>query len=366
MIIESVTLHHIKMNLKTPFVNSLETVSDRDLIIVEVIDAEGNSGFGEGVAFTTPWYTEETLQTSWHMLRDIMIPLVKKRFIAHPSEVNGMLSGIRRNPMAKYAIEGAIWDLYAKKEGISLSKALGGTLKKIKAGVAVGASDQETMLEEISNRILEGYERIKVKIKPSQDVSILKAIRERYPNLSLMADANSAYTLRDMDQLKALDAFNLLMIEQPLAADDIVDHATLQRELNTPICLDESIASFDDARRALDLNSCQVINIKPGRVGGLTASKKIHDLCNDRGVPVWCGGMLESGIGRAHNIALSSLSNFVIPGDISASARYWDRDIILPEVIVEEGYINVPESNGIGYELNRKELARVTTVKEVY
>ncbi|MCA0992039.1 o-succinylbenzoate synthase [Pseudalkalibacillus hwajinpoensis] len=366
MIIESVTLHHIKMNLKTPFGNSLETVSDRDLIIVEVNDAEGNSGLGEGVAFTTPWYTEETLQTSWHMLRDIMIPLVKKRLIAHPSEVNGMLSGIRRNPMAKYAIEGAIWDLYAKKEGISLSKALGGTLKKIKAGVAVGAADQETMLEEISNRILEGYERIKVKIKPSQDVSILKAIRERYPNLSLMADANSAYTLRDIDQLKALDDFNLLMIEQPLAADDIVDHAKLQRELKTPICLDESIASFDDARRALDLNSCQVINIKPGRVGGLTASKMIHDLCDERGVPVWCGGMLESGIGRAHNIALSSLSNFVFPGDISASTRYWERDIIQPEVIVEEGYITVPEGNGIGYELNRKELSRVTVVKEVY
>lgn len=366
MMIESVTLRHIKMKLKTPFSNSLETLTDRDLIIVEVNDAEGNIGFGEGVAFTTPWYTEETLQTSWHMLRDIMIPLLKNRFIEHPSEVDNMLSGVRRNPMAKYAIEGAIWDLYAKKEGISLAKALGGTSKKIKAGVAVGASDPTTMLEEIRNRILEGYERIKVKIKPSQDVSILKAIRERYPNLSLMADANSAYTLRDIDQLKELDAFNLLMIEQPLAADDIVDHALLQKELKTPICLDESIASFDDARRALDLNSCRVINVKPGRVGGLTASKKIHDLCEARAVPVWCGGMLESGIGRAHNIALSSLSNFVIPGDLSASARYWERDIIYPEVIVESGYINVPEGSGIGYEMNRKELERLTIVKEVY
>lgn len=366
MIIESVTLHHIKMNLKSPFRNSLETVSDRELIIVEVKDAEGEVGFGEGVAFQTPWYTEETLHTSWHMLRDVMIPLLKSRFISHPSEVDHILSGIRRNPMAKFAIEGAIWDVYAKKEGISLAEALGGTSTKIKAGVAVGASDHDTMLEEISHRISEGYERIKVKIKPSQDVSILRAIRERYPNLSLMADANSAYSLQDMNQLKALDPFNLLMIEQPLAADDIVDHAILQKELKTPICLDESIASFDDARRALDLNSCQVINIKPGRVGGLTVSKKIHDLCHSRGIPVWCGGMLESGIGRAHNIALSSLFNFIIPGDVSASARYWEKDIIDPEVIVKDGVIDVPQGKGIGYELNRNELERVTIAKEVY
>lgn len=366
MIIDSVTLNHIKMKLKKPFRNSLETVVDRELIIVEVKDAEGEVGFGEGVAFQTPWYTEETLNTSWHMLRDVMIPLLKSRFISHPSEVDRLLSGIRRNPMAKFAIEGAIWDLYAKKEGISLAEALGGTSQKIKAGVAVGASDPDRMLEEIRDRISEGYERIKVKIKPSQDLSILSAIRERYPNLSLMADANSAYSLQEMNRLKALDAFNLLMIEQPLAADDIVDHALLQKELKTPICLDESIASFDDARRALDLNSCQVINIKPGRVGGLTVSKKIHDLCDSRGVPVWCGGMLESGIGRAHNIALSSLSNFIIPGDVSASARYWEKDIINPEVIVKDGFIDVPQGKGIGFEVNRSELERVTIAKEVY
>lgn len=366
MQLESVTLRHIRMNLKSPFSNSLETVTARDLIIVEVRDSEGEVGFGEGVAFTSPWYTEETLQTSWHMLRDFIIPKLKNQLIAHPSDVEGILSCIRRNPMAKSAIEGAIWDLYAKREGISLSRALGGSSQKIKAGVAVGASDPSVMLEEIHRRIDEGYERIKVKIKPSQDISILEAIRHSYPNLSLMADANSAYSLQDIDRLKALDPFHLLMIEQPLAADDIVDHAILQKEIETPVCLDESINSYDDARRALDLNSCKVINIKPGRVGGLSVSKRIHDLCSERGIPVWCGGMLESGIGRAHNIALSSLANFTIPGDVSASARYWEKDIIEPEVEVENGLITVSKEKGIGYEINWKELERVTVSKEVY
>lgn len=365
MNLHSVTLHHIKMTLKTPFVNSLETVTDRELIIVEAKDTDGYIGFGEGVAFTSPWYTEETLETSWHMLKDFMIPTLKAQVLTHPSDVEHLLKGIRRNPMAKYAIEGAIWDLYAKREGIPLAEALGGTAKRIKAGVAVGASEPEKMLNEISKRIEEGYERIKVKIKPSQDLSLIEAIRKSHPSIELMADANSAYTLNDIERLKELDQYGLLMIEQPLAADDIVDHALLQKELATPVCLDESIASYDDARRALSLNSCRIINIKPGRVGGLSVSKKIHDLCASQNIPVWCGGMLESGIGRAHNIALSSLPNFTIPGDVSASSRYWERDIILPEVTVEKGSIAVPDGSGIGFELNRKELERVTLTKEI-
>ncbi len=366
MELKEVQLHHIKMMLKTPFSNSLETVSERELIIVEVSDSDGRIGYGEGVAFASPWYTEETLMTSWHMLKDFIIPTLKEEIIHHPTDVERLLRGIRRNPMAKYAIEGAIWDLYAKREGISLARALGGTATRIKAGVAVGATDPDIMLDEIQKRINEGYERIKVKIKPTQDLSIIHAIRKVHPSIDLMADANSAYTLQDIERLKALDEFGLLMIEQPLAADDIVDHSILQKELVTPICLDESIASYDDARRALDLNSCQVINIKPGRVGGLAVSKRIHDLCADRGVPVWCGGMLESGIGRAHNIALSSLANFTIPGDISASTRYWERDLILPEVSLENGTIAVPDGFGIGFELNREELERVTIRKEKF
>ncbi|MGB8001903.1 MAG: o-succinylbenzoate synthase [Anaerobacillus sp.] len=363
--LQSVTLHHVQMKLKTPFSNSLETVSERELIIVEIRDSDGHVGFGEGVAFTSPWYTEETLMTSWHMLKDFIIPTLKGQILQHPTDVERLLRGIRRNPMAKYAIEGAVWDLYAKRQGISLAKALGGTVTRVKAGVAVGASDPTVMLDEIQKRIDEGYERIKVKIKPTQDLSVIKAIREVHPTIDLMADANSAYTLQDIERLKTLDEFDLLMIEQPLAADDIVDHAILQKELQTPICLDESIASYDDARKALDLASCQVINIKPGRVGGLTVSKRIHDLCAERGVPVWCGGMLESGIGRAQNIALSSLANFTIPGDISASTRYWDRDLILPEVTLENGTIAVPDGPGIGFDLNREELERVTIRKEI-
>ncbi|WP_377888073.1 o-succinylbenzoate synthase [Alkalihalobacillus sp. R86527] len=364
MKLHTVILHHIKMKLKTPFVNSLETVKDRDLIVVEAIDQDGVSGFGEGVAFTTPWYTEETLTTSWHMLKDIMIPELKKHVFNHPSEVTKHLSGIRRNTMAKYAIEGAVWDLYAKREKISLAHALGGTSKRIKAGVAVGASSPDQMLDEIEQRVSEGYERIKIKIKPSQDIQIISAIRKQFPTLDLMADANSAYRLDDTAKLQRLDEYDLLMIEQPLGSDDIVDHASLQKKLSTPICLDESITSYDDVRRALQLQSCKIINIKPGRVGGLAVSKDIHDLCVQKQIPVWCGGMLESGIGRAHNIALASLPGFTIPGDISASSRYWEKDIITPEVTVDNGYISVPEGPGIGFDIDHHELSRLTLTTE--
>ncbi|MCA0986450.1 o-succinylbenzoate synthase [Guptibacillus algicola] len=364
MKLHTVILYHIKMKLKTPFENSLETVNDRDLIIVEAIDQDGLSGFGEGVAFTTPWYTEETLTTSWHMLKDIMIPELKKHTLTHPTDVTKRLSGIRRNTMAKYAIEGAIWDLYAKREEISLAQALGGTSKHIKAGVAVGASSPERMLDEIEQRVTEGYERIKIKIKPSQDIQIVHAIRERFPSIDLMADANSAYSLDDITKLQSLDQYDLLMIEQPLGSDDIVDHASLQKHLSTPVCLDESITSYDDVRRALQLESCKIVNIKPGRVGGLTVSRAIHDLCLQNEIPVWCGGMLESGVGRAHNIALASLPGFTIPGDISASSRYWEKDIITPEVTVDHGRIPVPEGPGIGFEIDRHELSRLTLTTE--
>ncbi|WP_270179675.1 o-succinylbenzoate synthase [Alkalihalobacillus sp. CinArs1] len=360
MKLKKVTLRHVKMKLKSPFENSLEKVDDRHLIIVEAIDENGISGFGEGVAFTTPWYTEETLTTSWHMLKDIIVPKLKKLTFHHPSEVSKVLNVIRRNTMAKSAIEGAVWDLYAKRENISLAEALGSSAKRIKAGVAVGASSQEHMLDEIGQRVAEGYERIKIKIKPSQDIELICAIREKFPLINLMADANSAYRLHDLPKLQKLDEYELMMIEQPLAADDIVDHALLQKHLTTPVCLDESITSYNDARKALQLKSCKIINIKPGRVGGLQVSKEIHDLCFEQHIPVWCGGMLESGIGRAHNIALASLPGFTIPGDLSASSRYWEKDIIKPEVTVEDGCITVPDGPGIGYEVDRRELSRLT------
>ena len=236
--------------------------------------------------------------------------------------------------MAKSALEGAIWDLYAKEQNITLAQALGGKLTDIEVGISIGIQENiSDLLSLISQYVQDGYKRIKLKIKPGWDVEIIRQVRQQFPDIPLMADANSAYTLQDINSLKELDNFNLMMIEQPLAHDDIIDHAQLQKHLNTPICLDESIHSEEDARKAIQLGSCRIINIKIGRVGGLTEARKIHNLCLSYNIPVWCGGMLESGIGRAHNIALTALPNFSLPGDTAASSRYWDQDIILPEEI---------------------------------
>ena len=269
--------------------------------------------------------------------------------------------------MAKAALEGAVWDLYAKRTHQTLASALGGDKKEIEVGISIGIQKSvEKLLSLIDGYVKEGYKRIKVKIKPGWDVDVIRAIRERFPDVPLMADANSAYSLEDAALLKQLDEFNLTMIEQPLASDDIIDHATLQKQLKTPICLDESIHSLEDARKAVELGSCGIINIKIGRVGGLTESKKIHDYCESKGIPVWCGGMLESGIGRAHNVAITTLSNFIMPGDTAGSERYWERDIIDPEVIVENGYITVPDEPGIGYEPNLERIEKFTVNKKVY
>ncbi|PTM57847.1 o-succinylbenzoate synthase [Desmospora activa] len=352
---ERIQLHHIRMRLKQPFANSLTTVTERDLILVELVTAKGATGWGECVAFDSPWYTEETVQTAWHMMEDFLIPRLGGEPLTHPDEVAKRFVSVRGNRMAKAALEGAVWDAYAKESGLSLADALGGERKKIAAGVAVGAkSSLDAMLAEIQERVEDGYRRVKVKIGPGADVAIIAAIRERFPQLPLLADANSAYTLADIDRLKALDDFDLMMIEQPLAADDLVDHARLQREMTTPICLDESILSREDVRRALELGSCRVVNVKPGRVGGLTEARQIHHLCQQHGIPLWVGGMLESGIARAHNIALASLPHVTLPGDISASSRYWERDIIDPEVSIDAGFISVPTEPGIGFEVDQE------------
>ncbi|PTX63347.1 O-succinylbenzoate synthase [Melghirimyces profundicolus] len=367
MIVKKITLHHIRMPLKTPFSNSLTTVTERDLILVEAEDEEGRTGWGECVVFTSPWYTEETVGTAWHVIGDFLVPLLLDRPLEHPSEIPDRFAPIRRHPMAKAALEGAIWDLWCRYRGLSLARALGGSRDRIVAGAAVGSADPATMLEEIRLRVEEGYRRIKVKIKPGADVEVLEPIRAEFPALPLMADANSAYTLEDLDHLKYLDRFGLLMIEQPLDADDIVDHAKLQAELSTPVCLDESLQSFGDVRQALELGSCRVVNIKPGRVGGLTEAKRIHDHCRKRGIPVWCGGMLESGVGRAQNIALASLEGFTLPGDLSASDRYWERDLIRPEVTVENGTLSVPLNlPGIGFEVDRDRLREARLNKRTW
>lgn len=362
----SVHLYVIKMPLKSPFLTHLGSVTEREGIIIEIRDLDGVSGYGEGVAFTTPWYTEETVQTSLHMLTDILIPLLKLHPIEHPSEAAELFRSIRRNNMAKAAIETALWDLYAKKTGWSLSKLLGGSKPTIPSGVVVATDSIAKALTQIERYAEEGYQRFKVKIHPGQDISFLSEIRRHFPNLPIMADANSAYTLKDKERLKALDDFDLLMIEQPLAHDDLIEHADLQREIRTPICLDESIVTFDDARKAVEYGSCKVINIKIGRVGGLTEAKRIHDYCFERDIPVWCGGMIEFGVSRVHNIALASLPGFTIPGDISASNRFWEEDIISPEVTVKNGQVEVPDGPGIGFDINRKRLDETTVaVKEI-
>lgn len=367
MKLKEITLRQLKMRMKSPFTTSFGTMQDRDFILLEAKDENGNSGWGESVAFHSPWYSEETLKTNWHMLEDFLIPELLNKEIKHPDEVSEIFSYIRKNNMAKSTLEGAVWDLYTQEQGISLAKALGGEKSKIEVGISIGIQNTvDDLLKLIDEYVTEGYKRMKVKIKPGWDVDVMREVRKHFPNVPLMADANSAYRLEDIDHLRALDEFDLMMIEQPLASDDIIDHATLQKQINTPVCLDESIHSYEDTRKAIELGSCKIINIKIGRVGGLTESKRIHDLCKQHDIPVWCGGMLESGIGRAHNIALTTLDNFILPGDTAGSSRYWDKDIIDPEVVVKDGFITVPDTPGIGYKPNRDTIKQYTIAEKVF
>lgn len=359
--IRSITLHRINMSLKAPFVTSNGAYVDRETILIEATDCEGNVGWGECVAFTTPWYTEETVQGAWHMLQSFLIPSLLGATLAHPNELPALLSNVKRNQMAKAGLEMAIWDLYGQLTEKPLFELIGGVRKELKVGVAIGLQPSiDDYYRLIEQYIADGYERMKIKIKPGQDIELVAAIRARYPKLPLMVDANSAYNLDDIAHLQQLDDYDLMMIEQPLASDDIVDHAKLQAKLKTAICLDESIITYDDARKAIELGSCKIINVKLGRVGGMTEAIRIHDLCQVHDIAIWCGGMLESGIGRAHNMALASLSQFTIPGDISASARYWHKDIILPEVKIARGAVLLPTGAGIGFEIDREYIQQLT------
>jgi o-succinylbenzoate synthase len=367
MEIKSIVLRQVKMDLLNPFTTSVGTEYDKDFILVEVKSKTGLSGWGESVSIIEPIYNEETVKTNWHIMSDFLIPLILKDPIKHPDEVTERFKSIRCNYNAKAAIECAIWDLYAREQNLPLYRVLGGTKDKIEVGVSVGIQQSESkMLQQIEGYLKEGYKRIKVKIKPNWDIHILKAIRAEFPNIALMADANCAYTLEDIDHLQRLDEFQLTMIEQPLAYDDIIDHAKLQAKLTTPICLDESIHTVEDARKAIELGSCKVINLKIGRVGGLTESKKIHDLCDKHQIPMWCGGMLEAGVGRAHNVAITTLANFILPGDTAPSSHYWKNDIIEPEVEMKNGYIYVPQTPGIGYEPNLSKVAEYTLFSKTY
>lgn len=367
MKIEKVTLRLMEMEMKAPFTTSFGTFKNRAFILVEATADDGTTGWGETVAFYAPLYSEETVKTNWHMLEDYLIPLILNKDINHPDEVSEIFSPIRKNNMAKAALEGAIWDVYARQNNQSLAEALGGTRETIDVGISIGIQDSiESLVEIVRGFVDEGYKRIKVKIKPDWDVDVMRTLRQEFPNTAIMADANSAYSLEDAHLLQELDAYDLMMIEQPLASDDIIDHATLQKQLNTPICLDESIHSLEDARKAVELGSTKIINIKIGRVGGLTEAVKIHDYCQAHNIPVWCGGMLESGVGRAHNVALTTLSNFTLPGDTASSSRYWDKDIIEPEVVSEDGVIVVPTNPGIGYEVNLEAIDQFTVNKKEF
>lgn len=367
MIVQRITLHLIELMLKSPFTTSNGSYLERKTVLVEAEDHTGQTGWGECVAFATPWYTEETIGTAWHMMDEFLIPALLGKQIRHPSEIRSLFAHVRRNQMAKAGLETAVWDLYSKLLGIPLAQAIGGERREVEAGVAIGLpSSEKELFHTIDRYLQDGYRRMKVKIKPGRDVGLIQSIRRQFPDLQLMADANSAYTLQDADHLQRLDAYHLLMLEQPLGADDIVDHAKLQARLTTPVCLDESIVTCEDARKALALGSCKVINIKIGRVGGLSEAVNMHQLCAGNGIPVWCGGMLETGVGRAHNLALASLPHFTIPGDLSASSRYWERDIIAPEITVRDGKIQLPNRPGIGFEIDREFLQSVTQRTQTY
>lgn len=365
--IKEIILRKVKMKLNHPFRTSFGTVQDKEFFIIEAIDIDGNRGFGESVAFSTPWYTEETVQTTEHMMTDFLIDILQKNVIHHPDDVTDLFAPIRRNNMAKAGLEGAIWDLYAKQKNMPLAQALGGVTDQIDVGISLGIEPTiEDLLHKIDHSLKAGYKRIKLKIKPGYDIEVLREVRRHFPDTPILADANSAYTLNDIEHLKKLDELNLMMIEQPLAHDDIIDHAKLQQAIHTPICLDESIHSLEDARKAIELGSCQIINIKIGRVGGLTEAKRIHDYCFEHNIAVWCGGMLEAGVGRAHNIALTSLPGFTLPGDTAGSSHYWKKDIVNPEVIVEDGVINIPLQKGIGYEVDEDVLDLFTVEKKYF
>ncbi len=348
--IERAELRQVPMRLKERFEISSGAMHERRVILVTLY-GEGLEGWGECVAGEDPAYSSETTETAWHVLTEFILPRIVGRRIAAAEEVLGPVGWIRGHRMAKAAVEMAAWDLVARRDGIPLAKALGGERSAVPVGVSIGLQKSDALLaDRVGSYLAEGYARIKVKIKPGRDVDMLTAVRDRFPDVPLMADANSAYTLADLPLLQELDPLDLMMIEQPLGHDDLLDHAKLQKRLRTPICLDESIRSVGDLELALELASCRIVNIKPGRVGGHASARRIHDLMQARGLPVWCGGMLESGVGRAHNVALASLPGFTLPGDISASRRYWERDIVWPEFEVVNGKMGVPEGHGIGVE----------------
>lgn len=366
MKIEQIDLLHISLPLVSPFVTSFGAQQQRDCLLVAV-HSEGLTGWGECVATNDPGYSYETVQTAWHILNDFLVPALLRAPLPNHEQLPQHLSFVRGHPLAKAALDQALWDLAAQREGISFAQKLAQPYDtpprtRVKVGVSIGIQPSiGQTLETIAGYLAQGYGRIKLKIKPGHDLAFAQAVRQTFPNILLMLDANSAYHLSHTPTFQAMDDLKLLMIEQPLGHDDIYDHSLLQPQITSPICLDESILTPDHARAALALGACRVINIKPSRVAGWTMAREIHDICRAAHIPVWCGGMLETGIGRAAQLALASLPGFTLPGDISATARYYAEDIATPFYLnPEDSTINVPTAPGLGIEINHARLKAVT------
>jgi len=363
MKLESIVLREIHMRLKSPFETSFGTVQQRRILLVEVI-ADGASGWGEVTAGETPAYNAETTDTAWHVISDFVAPYLIGKRLSAATEFPGLVAQIRGHEMAKSGIENALWDCEAQLKGVPLHKLVGGTMEEIASGVSLGIRETpQSLVQRVEEELRGGYQRIKLKIKPGKDYEFVAAVRKAFPRIQLSVDANSAYTIEDAAHLKKFDEFELLMIEQPLNWDDIHAHSKLQSQMKTAICLDECIYNARHALTAIELKACRIINIKLGRVSGHTEARLVQQLCREHGVPVWCGGMLESGIGRAHNIAMSTLPGFTLPGDVSASHRYWEEDIIEPVVeVTAKGTIRVPKAPGLGYAV-RRDLVDTLTVR---
>jgi o-succinylbenzoate synthase len=361
MKIESITLHHLSMPLVAPFETSFGRETDRQCVLI-TLKAEGLTGFGECVASHDPGYSYETVGTAWHILKDFVAPLILGKDLVDAQDFQKRVEGIRGHNLAKGGVEMALWDLLGKRDSKSLKEMFGGTRDKVEVGVSIGIQGSASALVRTVESYLEkGYRRVKIKIKPGREVDETSAVRRAYSDLRLQVDANSAYTLETADALKPLDDLNLLLIEQPLYEDDIWDHRKLQAEFKTPLCLDESVTSPRHARYALEMAACKIINIKPARVGGLSQGLMIHNFCYARNVPVWCGGMLETGVGRASNLAIASLPGFILPGDISASDRYYQHDITNERFMLnDDSTIDVPNGSGLGITIDEEALKQFT------
>lgn len=367
MIIQSIELREIRLPLVHFFETSFGRTTERRIVLARVTDTDGAEGWGECTAGEGPFYSNEWTDTCWSTLHEFLAPMVAGKSFDNAAQVYRAMKPVRGHRMAKATLENACWDLEAKKLDVPLWRHLGGTHTEIACGVSIGIQNTpEILLEKIRKEVDAGYQRIKIKIKPGWDLAIVARVRQEFPEIRLMGDANSAYTLADVELFRELDRYNLMMLEQPLAHDDIFDHAKLQREIQTPVCLDESIRSPENAVNAIALGSCKIINVKLGRVGGHSEAKRLEQVARERSIPVWCGGMLESGIGRAHNIAMSTLAGFTLPGDVSASARYWEEDVVEPPVTVSpRGTITPPDAPGIGYNVNLRRLDALTVRKEI-